>query len=208
MANTDAAFGLRPVRHANGAPYNGAYNLYFATGATGVIAKGDPVKLGGSANTSAVLGYPIGTLPTVALADPGDGDPIVGVCVGVVAETQASLPYRADSTDRIIMVADDPNLIFEVQTDDDATSGTWGATETGLFANLINGTASTVYGQSKWELDGSDAPDSDYSNQVILIGLSKLPGNVAGPYSIWDVQLNLHQRTPGAIGDLGRFEAI
>ena len=46
MANTDAAFGLRPVRHLNGNPYNGAYNEYpIPSGYSTDLLPGDPVKL-------------------------------------------------------------------------------------------------------------------------------------------------------------------
>lgn len=206
MANVDAPFGLRPVRYKNGAPYQGQANAYFATGATGIIAKGDPVSLVGSANTSAFGGYAPGMLPQVQLATAGDSENMVGVCVSVIPVTHESLPYRANSTDRIIMVADDPGLIFEVQLDDDGDSTNWAATVTNLYANLASGTASTQYGTSVWELDGSDVPANDYSNQVYLLGLSKKAGNELGPFSIWDVMINLHEFTNGPIGDQGRFQ--
>lgn len=208
MANNDAAFGLKPVRYRSGAPYQGQSNAYFATGSTGIIAPGDPVTYTGSANASAFGGFDAGFLQQVSLATAGDGNPIVGVCVGVGAVTGDSLQYRANSTDRIIYVADDPDLVFHVQADDDADTTNWAVTSSGLFANLASGTASTVYGQSTWELDGSDVPANDYSNQVFLLGLARVPGNAVGPFAIWEVLINLHQLTPGAIGDLGRFEAI
>lgn len=206
MANVDAAFGLRPVRYMNGTPWTGQSRAYFATGATGIIAPGDPVTKGGASNSSAFGGYAAGTLQTCALATAGDTNSMVGVCTSVLPVTNSSLTYRENSTDRIIMVADDPDLIFQVQADDDADSTDWGAAVTHLFANLASGTASTVYGRSVWELDGSDNPDSDYSNQVTLLGLAKLPGNVYGPFSIWEVLINLHENTYGAVGNVGRFE--
>ena len=208
MANVDAAFGLRPVRYKSGAPYQGQSTAYFATGATGIIAPGDPVKLTGTANAAAFGGYPIGTLSQVSLASAGDTNTMVGVCTSVLPVTATSLNYREDSTDRIIMVADSPDLIFQVQADDDADATDWAVTVTGLYANLINGTADTTYGRSIWELDGSDNPAQDYSNQVFLLQLAKLTGNVLGPFAIWEVMINLHQHTTGAISDAGRFEAI
>ena len=44
MANTDSPFGLRPIRHRNGAAYNGAANPYYinSTYATALFI-GDPV---------------------------------------------------------------------------------------------------------------------------------------------------------------------
>lgn len=205
MANTDAPFGLRPVRYFDGRPYQGQSNAYFATGATGQIAIGDPVVLTGSTNTVAFGEYDPGFLKQVSLATAGDTNHIVGVCVGVAPVTQDSTTYRATSTDRIIFVADSPDLIFHVQADDDADSTDWAGTVSGLFANLASATADTTYGISQWELDGSDNPANDYSNQVYLLGLAPIKGNEFGPYSIWEVMINQHQLTPGAISDAGRF---
>lgn len=207
MANVDAAFGLRPVRYySSGKPYTGAANPYFATGATGAIFPGDPVKMGSTANAAAFGGYEVGFLRTCELASAGDGNPILGICVAVLPVTHESKTYREDSTDRIIMVADDPDIVFQAQDDGD---GSWAVTDVGLFANLASGSGDTTLGISRWELDGSDAPDADYSNQVLLVGYARIPGNVAGSdYAVWEVMINLHQMTPGAIGDLGRFEAI
>lgn len=147
MANVNAPFGLAPLRYASGAPYNGACKEYFATGATGAIYKGDPVVLAGSANTSEVQGRAPGTLPTVTVAADGDGDPILGVCVGVVPVTRDSTSYRENSTDRIILVADDPDLVFVGQCD---TAGTdWAATDVGSYANLLVGTGSTTTSSSR-----------------------------------------------------------
>lgn len=208
MANTDAPFGLRPVRYFDGRPYQGQTNAYFASGATGVIAIGDPVSLEGTTNASAFGEYQAGTLQQVQLATAGDGNPIVGVCVSVEPVTNDSTTYRANSTDRIIHVADSPDLIFWVQADDDADATDWAVTTSGLFANLASATADTTYGISQWELDGSDNPANDYSNQVFLKGLAPINGNEIGPFAIWEVQINLHQYTTGAISDAGRFEAI
>lgn len=207
MANTDAAFGLRPVRYfSSGKPYTGAANPYFATGATGVIAPGDPVAAGGTANSAAFGGYEAGFLPTCILATAGDGNSILGVCVAVLPVTRESTTYRADSTDRIIMVADDPDLVFQAQADDDATA--WAVTDARQFANLASATADTTLGISRWELDGSDAPAADYSNQVMLLNLARTPGNEVGAFGVWEVIINQHQMTPGVLNsDMGRVEA-
>jgi len=52
MANTDAPFGLRPIRHRNGAPYNGAFNHYYvASSYATALFVGDPVVKTGTSNT-------------------------------------------------------------------------------------------------------------------------------------------------------------
>jgi hypothetical protein len=206
MANVNAPFGLRPVRHAHGAPYNGAFKEYFATGATGAIYVGDPVVLAGSANTTEIQGRAAGTLPTVTVAADGDGDPIHGVCVGVAPVTADSLTYRADSTDRIIQVADDPNLVFQVQCDGASTD--WAATDVGSYANLLVGTGSTVTGMSGWTADTTDGPDTaDVSNQLLIVGLAKIPGNVIGEFAVWEVMINNHGFAV-TTGDPGRLHGV
>jgi hypothetical protein len=205
MANVNAPFGLRPVRYASGAPYNGAFKEYFATGATGAIYKGDCVVLAGSANTTEVQGRAPGTLPTVTVAADGDGDPILGVCVGVEAVTSTSVPYRENSTDRIILVADDPNLVFVGQCD---TAGTdWAATDVGSYANMLVGTGNTYTGLSGWTLDTTDGPDNaDPSNQLLIVGLYPAPDNEIGEYGRWLVMINNHQLAN--VGDAGRFTGV
>lgn len=206
MANVNAPFGLRPLRYASGLPYNGAFKEYFATGATGAIFKGDPVVLAGSANTAEVQGRGPGTLPTVTVALDGAGDPILGVCVGVLPVTRDSTPYRENSTDRIILVVDDPNLVFEVQCD--ALGTAFAATDIGAMTNLIVGSGNTSTGLSGWVLDtaGSAPVANQASWQVLLVGFSPAIDNEIGAYARMLVMINNHQLAN--IGDAGRFTAV
>ena len=55
MANTDSPFGLKPIRHRNGAPYNGAANPYYIPASYGTaLVIGDPVIKSGTSNTAEV----------------------------------------------------------------------------------------------------------------------------------------------------------
>lgn len=205
MANRNAPFGLRPIRYASGAPYNGACKFYFATGATGAIFIGDPVINAGSANSAEVQGYQAGVLPTVTVALDGDGDPILGVCIGVLPVTRDSTIYRENSTDRIIMVADDPNLVFIGQND---TAGTdWAVGDVGSYANMLVGSGSTSTGLSGWTLDTTDVPDpADPSNQLLIMGLHNRPDNEVGEFAIWEVMINNHALAN--VADAGRFTGV
>lgn len=202
MANVNAPFGMRPVRYLDGRPYNGAVDLYFATGATGVIRPGDPVVEAGSANSSEVQGYPAGTLPTCTVALDGDGDPLTGVCVSVLPVTRDSLPYRETSTDRIIAVARGPDLVFEVQADASGTA--LAVTDVGLHACLKVGTTSTYI--SDWTLDTSDTPANDPSNQLKILGFSKNPAKEVGAYAVVEVLINNH--ILANVDDGGRMTAV
>lgn len=202
MANNNAPFGLRPVRYVDGRAYNGAVEYYLATGATGVIRPGDPVVDAGSANTSEIQGYAPGTLPTCTVALDGDGDPIIGVCVSVLPVTRDSLVYRETSTDRIILVARGPDLVFEVQADASGTA--LAATDVGLHACLKVGTTATY--RSDWTLDASDAPANDPSNQLKILGFGKGPKNEIGAYAVVEVLINNH--ILANVDDAGRSTAV
>lgn len=204
MANNNAPFGLRPRKYLNGAPYNGQCREYFVTGSVGAIFIGDPVMLAGSANTAEFAGNQPGSLATVIPALDGDADPIVGVCVGVKAVTRDSVPYREDSTDRIIEVADDPNIIFEVQADAGGTA--LAATDVGAYAVLQAAAGSTVTGMSGWALDTAvTAVNNDPSYQLQIMGFSNDVRNEIGAYARVEVIINNHAYAQAA--DAGRATA-
>lgn len=204
MANTDNPFGLRPVRYRSGAPYNGACNPYYiGTGDSTALFIGDPVVIAGNSNT-AVEGdgrHPPGTLGVVAKATAGDAQLVAGVVVGVEWLHRDSLTYREADTERVIYVADDPELIFHIQDDG---AGTPGAGNVFLNADLVyTHSGSTVTGRSGVELDGSTLA-ADQSSQLLVMGAARLPNNdVASDFCIWEVLINTHQLKVGAGMTLG-----
>ena len=153
MPNTDTPFGLRPVQHRNGAPYTGASKPYYIPAAYGTaLFVGDPVVVTGAVNTAAVSApgagsFPVGALPIVALATVG-ANPVTGVIVGF-ASRQESLIYNAASTERVAFVTDDPDLLYEIQSD-----GVWTPASVGLNAAMIYTVAgSAITGRSGVQLD-------------------------------------------------------
>lgn len=200
MANVDAPFGLRPIRYLSGAPYNGACNKYFvpSTYATSLFI-GDPVVKTGTSNTTFTRGYNPGTLAEVNKATAGDGNAITGVIVGFEPiDGRDSEVYGPASTVRIALVADDPNLIYEIQDD----GGSLAATSVGLNAVLIyTHSGSTVTGRSGVELDStSDVPAADASNQLTIIRVSNKPNNEIAANAIWEVKINQHTESDNTIG--------
>lgn len=115
MANANNPTGLNPVRDIYGRPWNGAVNHYaLPTSDSTAVFIGDPVKLVG---TSQVINQQV--LPDVALA--ATTDVIVGVVVGFLAADRDSALYRVASTQRIAIVCDNPDALFEIQ---DLSTGT------------------------------------------------------------------------------------
>jgi hypothetical protein len=113
MPNPNRAFGLKAVRDRSGAPYNGSANAYpVAAGDGTALFIGDPVQLAGSS---------IGGKPTVQRATAAGGTYILGVVVGFEIDNNTrTLGYRPASTAATVLVADDPELLFEIMEDSNA----------------------------------------------------------------------------------------
>lgn len=161
MANTSKIVGFTPVKHVTGAPYNGQANIYAheASDAAALFV-GDPVKLSGNASAVGV--------PTVAKAT--QGGPVLGVVVGVInakldpvtgSMTTGSISldtpqYVPASTAQLVLVADAPDLIYEVEAVTGANAAyAYLLADTGLNADLATVTGSTTTGNSAAALDMS-----------------------------------------------------
>ena len=189
MANVDAPFGLRPVRYLSGAPYNGATNRYYvpATDTDAAIYPGGLVKLVGTQDAN---GIPVVT------GNVATGNAVVGVVVSVEPVTQDSTMYRASGTARYVNVADDPNLLFEVQEDGAMTA------PVGATATLTGFTAgNTLTGLSSIEIDSSEVSETaDVDDDVLIVRLSQKPDNATGANAVWEVRLNRHASVNAATG--------
>lgn len=184
MANSDTPFGFKPVQHRNGAPYNGAARRYSVPASDGTaIYIGDPVKLAGTAQTIDGQIY-------ADVAQAATTNVVVGVVVGVVADTRDSLTYRAASTQRVLLVADDPALLFEIQ---EVSGGTaLAANDIGLNAAFVVGSGSTVTGLSGVELNNSGEATTN-TLDVQIMGIASRADNAVGEHAKWLVRLNNHQ---------------
>lgn len=194
MANVSKVAGLKPVGYLNGSPWNGQARKYYvpATNATAIYV-GDPVTLTGDGDTNGVPGVVTGAA----------GAAIIGVVVGVVVAeagvslvagtldlTRRSLPV---STAGYVLVADDPNIIFEVE---EGVSGGAGTALTsaaiGLNANLVLKAAPTAtYQDSGWVVDNSTEAATATLN-VKLLGLAQREDNAFGAAAKWLVKINNH----------------
>lgn len=196
MANIDRAYGLIPLRHRNGAPYNGAANPYVVDAGDGTaLFIGDPVILTGTSNTSEVEApgagsFQPGTLPVVTIATAGASNFITGIVVAVAADPVAlENVHRLASTERIVFVADDPDLLFSIQ--EDSVGGALAATSVGLNANLVAGAGSTVTNLSGWELDSSGAATTN-NLQLRIERLLNQEDNEIGINARWEVAILQH----------------
>lgn len=184
MANTDNAFGLKPVKHRNGAAYNGAFRIYSIAAGDGTATYiGDPVTLAGTSQTINGQIYS-------DVVQSATGSVFAGVVVGVVPTTQDSTRYRVASTQRLLMVADDPDLLFEIQEVSGGTALT--ANDAGLNANIVVAAGSTATGNSGVELNNATEATTN-TLDVHIIGVAARDDNAIGEHCKWLVSINRHQ---------------
>jgi len=199
MANADTPFGLKPVSYLNGAPWTGGGRVYsIAKANTDIFAPGDPVVLAGSADANGVA--------TIALATAGITNSVLGSVVseagglgyggnyGVPQDAPVVIP-ATKARDYYVLVADDPNTIFEIQEVSGGTALT--ATEVGLNAPLVSGTNNGYV--SGWEVNNSGEVTTG-TEQLKLLGLAQRQGNAFGEHAKWLVLINLHCYRIGQVG--------
>jgi hypothetical protein len=133
MASIASPYGLKPINLIGGQTYAGSTrDIRLSTNNTAAIYNGDVIQLSAAGNPAALSATP--TAGTTA--------GIVGVCLGVrytnPATRQANwaqfLPANAITsgyTDVFIVVADDPDLVFQIQG-------------TAAFGTLTNGASGAI----------------------------------------------------------------
>jgi len=190
MANIDAPFGLRPVRHLNGAPWNGqTERCYIAATYAAALFVGDAVALTAATADQDTTGKHL----SVKKATAGDGYPILGVITSFEPlASNTKLNYNPASTERYANVCIDPTVIYHVQ--DDAS-----AVPTKLLcgenANLVfTHAGSTATGISGMELDLT-TPANNPSFQLLILKVANLPSNTLAVNAIWEVLICHHQLT-------------
>lgn len=191
MANVNAPIGLRPVGSLAGSPYSGSIRQYSvpASDATAIFI-GDPVK---NVGTSQIINGQV----FADVAQAATGDIITGVVVGAVPVSRESFIYRAASTQRLLYVADDPDLICEAQQVAGGTPLT--ANDIGLNVNFAVGTGNTYTGQSAVTLDNTTEATTNTLDLKIVSFINRAdndPGTAVGTgadASRFYVKINRHR---------------
>lgn len=190
MANANFVTGLRPVG-VFGQTYQGRVTQYSVpAGDATAIFVGDPVKNVGTSQFINGQTY-------ADVAQCATGDVITGIVVGTLADTRDSLLYRAASTQRVLLVCDDPNALFEIQQ---VTGGTpLTANDVGLNANFVVAAGSTVTGQSGVTLDNATEATTNTLDLKIMGMVNRAdndPGSAVGTgadASRFLVRINRHR---------------
>lgn len=193
MANLNQPKGFVPSRYMNGSPYNGASNVYCIPSTDGsIFGLGDAVKTvaGGDANgipnvqkaagTDTVRGVIVGILP------PGMNNPsLVGVNLDLTLQSIPATKTKA----YYVLVADDPNLLFEIQ-DNGASALTQTACNSNAIFVVTNPTSPQQNSAST--LSCASVATTNTLN-LKIVGLVQRPDNAYGVYAKWLVRWNLHE---------------
>lgn len=162
MANVDRPNGFRPVRHANGSPYNGACERMIAQEN---LFLGDLVE---PVTTGIAIGD--GGYQEVGRAE--TGDPIVGVVVGWDPNpADLGALYHASSATRFVYIARCDDLILEAQND-----GAMTHEHVGFNADFVVAAGSTVTGLSNMEVN-SATEATTATLDLRIVGFVDRPGN-------------------------------
>jgi len=188
MANQDAAFGLRPLKSVGQADDSTGMSSHFIdAGDASVIYQGSPVI--------AAAGY-------VDIATAG-AVPNMGAFWGCFYDDPTTLKptfknyYPGSITppaskDIEAFVYDNPNQMFEIQSDNTGASA---LADVFSNADFVNFGGSTLNGVSNTELDDSTiAASSDAAAQMLILGISRDPKNndVTAANVNWRVLVNMH----------------
>jgi len=194
MASVSRINGFRPVKTINGGPYNGQANLYFVPSSDStVIMVGDAVKLAGDARAATGA-------PTVTRA--GATDAPVGIVVGILFTGVGDLTnmppvndlntpvYRRASTDRYLLVCDDPSVVYEVQYAGTSVSAATITANVGQNGQFTTTAGSTTSGSSGMQLDSSGLATTA-TLPLKIVGFPNRPDNIPGDtYFSYYVKLN------------------
>jgi hypothetical protein len=191
MANANVPRGLVPYRRTTGEPYNGAANVYYVPASVASnIFIGDPVTyLTNSADTSGI--------PGITLTTAGSSNNILGSMVGIVNGGEPIIPitrdlpiYHQASTAGYILVADDPDTLYEVQENGAMVQGA-----PGRNVNLVSGSGSTITGISGWQLNSSTLNTTNTLQMKIIRGLEQADNLIGSTNAKWLCRINLNALT-------------
>lgn len=184
MTQSNAPYGLKPVRHLVGGVIRPSEAFSIASGYGTALAVGDLVAKSG-----------LGTNIIVAVNGVA-GVPAIGVFAGCkYNDTLGNILYRSiwpagqvtfNAVDAVALVYDDPNIVYRVR----ASAGL-AKTDVGQFAGYTVGTPNTSLGFSQGKLDSADITGT--LDNLKIINLLNTVGNDYGNFAEAEVLLSFHE---------------
>lgn len=186
MANQNTPRGLVPLRDAGSKPTNQGVEMFavLAADATALYI-GDPVVKSGTADAAGVA----------AVSRAVAAGPITGVVQGFMPDGTTNMAgFRAASTAAYVLVATDPDLLFEIQDNTGIA-----AADVGLNANMTVGSGSAYAKRSGFTLDAATKATTA-TLALKIVGLRQSPLNDFGAYNKIVVKINNHTEANASAG--------
>jgi hypothetical protein len=181
MANTDKAFGFRPIGNLSATGAQKQYGYEIADNQAGTIFQGDLVALSAGFITRflpATHTAAVGVFNGCNYIDPTTGKPTFkNFYPGSVNITSGKI---------VADVIDDPSQLFLVQCD-----AGFVAADVGKNADVIGTGGSTTTGVSTMELNSSTLATTAALN-LKTVGLYNVPSNEYGSFAVVVVKINEH----------------
>lgn len=182
MANISRVRGFLPLRHLTGAPYNGQGQVAFLNSSveSGNVFIGDMVQWANSSGTlgQTVSGMDVEGMPciihstlTTTLAS------YAGVVIGFIQDQTLPLKYYNATANRIALIEQAPDVVFEVQ--EDGNGGNIAAGGINMNVQAVTAAGSTVTGLSAYTIASTSTATTSTLPWHIL-GLVKRPDNHFG----------------------------
>ena len=194
MANDTNYWGLRPVKHICGSPWNGlTEKCYVDNTSAAALYIGQPVAINATAadcdDTCLYTSVEAATLTAAYY--------IYGVITSFDSTIDMDDKYvkKPASTESWINVCTDPTVIYHIRDDGEGTvDNTWPSLNAGLTAAAAD---SAITGLSGVGLDGS-TPATTRNLQLHIVRLANLPDNAMSDNAVWEVLLNTSYMRGGA----------
>ena len=190
MAQSNAPYGLKPVRHLTGGVLRPSEGFSIASGYGTALAVGDLVAKSGL-GTNIIVG-----VNGVA------GVKAIGVFSGCkYTDTLGNIYYRTiwpagqvtqNAVDATAFVYDDPNIVYKTR----ASAGL-AKTDVGQFAGYTVGSPNTTLGFSQGKLDSADITGT--LDNLKIINLLNVVGNDFGSFAEVEVLLSFHEYNQSGI---------
>ena len=196
MANPTGAYGLVPIRHLDGSPWNGqTIPCYVSASYAVALFVGDPVLMSPTLAEMDSTGKHL----TINKSAGTDATVMLGVITSFEPTTRDSGVYNPASTERIAHVCFDPTVVYKVRGDGGAVPD---ATFPGSNAVLIQTAAgSTVTGKSGLHLDEgtTTAPAANQSYTLFILNLLDKADNELAINAEYEVLINTNENAVGRI---------
>lgn len=194
MANATTPFGLRPVRHLGGVPWNGQVRrVYFDDSDATATYIGDPVVH----DTTLAQMDTTAKSVTVIKGNLTTANTQLGILVGFEPyRTDLTKVYRVASTERWAFATyPDPSIIYQIRGDG---SGTGHKMFPGANGVGVDAGGSTTTGLSGFAMDES-TPTTTQAHCLHILNLASFEDNELDDYAIWEVMLNTAWNATGNI---------